>query len=454
MAERNLFSELEEETIPADWPEWIRRRDDPSRAHAKPEALDDLLVLDVSRGSLAGCICSSILAEFGAEVIRMEPPGGDLVRKLSPFGIMHQGTGLGYLVEGHNKLHTTLNLETAEGRAILVRLAARADVVIETFAPGQMDAWGIGYRQLSAQNPGLIYVALSTYGQFGPEAEKQRRKPHREVADQALSGIVYVTGEMQSGPEPQPHEVPTKAGNWLGWYAAGAWASFGTLTALRYRGQTGRGQMLDVTGTEGIMRFMEDQVTWYEKAGKVRERIGLLDTSVFPYTFVRTKDGFTMIAGFSDVNFQALTTIMGRPELREHPQFKTFIDRLQLENKKVLHAEVEKWSLNYTSDEILAKVQDYVLNKHGPGIVATGRVNSPSDALGEDNWWERGILTRVEDSVYGELLLQQPPWKMTETPARIKWACRPVGADNRLVYLKYLGYGPKKLGELAGAGVI
>lgn len=145
---------------------------------------------------------------------------------------------------------------------------------------------------------------------------------------------------------------------------------------------------------------------------------------------------------------------MERPELRERPEFKTFIDRLQLENKKKLHSEVEKWSINYTSDEILEKVQDYVLNKKGPGIVATGRVNSPTDALNEDNWWERGILAKVEDPEYGELLLQQPPWKMTGTPGRIKWACRPVGADNGLVYLKYLGYGPKKLGELAKAGVI
>ncbi len=436
------------------WEEWIRQRDDPTTAGGKPEALDDLLVLDLSHKSMAGVVCSSLLAEFGAEVIRIEPPNGDTVRFFSPFGLEHEGTGLGYLVEGRNKLHVTLDLTQEDGRDILRRLVSHSDVVIETHKPGQMDAWGIGYRQLREINPRLIYVACSTYGQFGPEAERQANKPDYEVADQALSGIVHVTGEMQSDDDPQPWEVPTKAGNWFGWYAAGAWGAFATLAALYYRGLSGRGQMIDVTGSEAILRFMEDMVLWYEKAGVVRGRIGLLDTSVFPYTFVRCKDGYTMIAGFSDVNSQALTTIMGQPELRQDPRFKTFIDRLQMENKKVLHGIVEAWAQSYTSNEILEMVQDYVLNERGPGIVATGRVNSPSQTLDEDHWWQRGAFARVEDPVYGELVVQGTPWKMTETPPRIKWLCRPVGADNEYVYLKHLGLDRRQLAALKERGVV
>jgi len=436
------------------WEEWIRQQDDPTTAGGKPEALEDLVVLDLSHNSMAGVICSSFLGEFGAEVIRIESPGGDTVRFFSPFALEHEGTGLGYLVEGRNKLHITLDLTREEGRTILKDLVKHADVLLETYKPGQLDAWGIGYRQLRELNPRLIYAAFSTYGQFGPEAERQANKPDYEVADQALSGIVHVTGEMPTGDEPQPWEVPTKAGNWFGWYAAGAWGAFAVLTALHYRDVTGRGQMIDVTGSEGILRFMEDMILWYEKAGVVRGRIGLLDTSVFPYTFVRCKDGYTMIAGFSDVNFQALTTIMGRPELREDPRFKTFIDRLQMENKKVLHRIVEEWALNYTADEILEMVQDYVLKERGPGIVATGRVNSPAQTLNEDHWWERGAFGRVEDPVYGELVVQGTPWKMTETPPRTKWICRPIGADNEYVYLKYLGYDRGRLEELKEQGVI
>jgi len=436
------------------WEEWIRERDDPTTAAGKPEALEDIVVLDLSHRSMAGVICSAFLAEFGARVIRIEPPGGDVARFFSPFGLDHEGTGLGYLVEGRNKLHITLDRTQEVGRAILKDLVRHADVLIETCRPGQMDEWGIGYRQLREINPGLIYVAHSTYGQFGPEAQRQANKPDYEVADQALSGIVHVTGEMQSSDEPKPWEVPTKAGNWFGWYASGAWGAFAVLAALHHREASGRGQMIDVTGSEGIMRFMEDMILWYEKAGVERGRIGLLDTSVFPYTFVRCKDGYTMIAGFSDVNFQALTTIMEKPELREDPRFRTFIDRLQMENKMALHAIVEKWAENHTSDEILEMVQDYVLNKRGPGIVATGRVNSPSQTFSEEHWWERGAFAVVDDPVFGELKMQGIPWKATETPPRVKWICRPVGADNEYVYLNYLGYGKDRLDELKAQGVV
>jgi len=436
------------------WAEWIRERDDWRSAPGKPEALANLTVLDLSSGHLGGCFCSSILAEFGAEVIRIEPPGGDVLRRFSPFGHQHKDTGLPYLVEGRNKLHVTLNLRKAEGRRLLARLAAKADILVETFPAGQMDAWRIGYRQLSARNPRLIYSALTSYGQFGPKARMGARKPSSDVTEQALSGVVHITGEMASSSAPQPWEVPTKIGGWFAWYAAGAWATFGILAALQYRTVSGRGQLVDVTGAEGIMRYAEDMVLWYEKSGTIRERIGPLDASAFPYTFVKSKGGYTMLAGFSDPNFTALTTIMGRPELREDPRFKTFLDRARLPNKKAIHAELERWSTRYTSEEILEKVQDYMLSKRGPGTVATGPVNTPTDVLNEENWWERGALQRVHDPDYGDLVLQGQPWKMTETPPRLRWACRPAGKDNASVYLKYLGIGRTRLHALRKQQVV
>lgn len=436
------------------WAEWIRERDDWRGARSKPEALDDLTVLDLSTGHLGGCFCSSILAEFGAEVIRVEPPGGDVLRRFSPFGVQQNGTGLAYLVEGRNKHHVTLNLGKPEGRRLLARLAAKADVLIETYPAGRMDALGIGYRQLSAKHPHLIYCALSTYGQFGPKARTHAGESSSDVTEQALSGVVHVTGEMASGPEPAPWEVPTKIGGWFAWYAAGAWAAFGILGALQHRTVSGRGQMVDVSGAEGIMRYMEDMVLWYEKSGTVRERIGPLDACAFPYTFVKSKGGYTMLAGFSDPNFTALTTIMGRPELKEDPRFRTFLDRARLPNKKALHAELERWSSRHTSEEILAAVQDYMLQKRGPGTVATGRVCTPSEVLHEPNWWERGALQRVEDPEYGDLVFQGQPWKMTGTPPRLRWACRPVGKDNASIYLKHLGIGKARLRALKKRQII
>lgn len=453
---------VKEEVLPVEptaepdieWDAWIRERDHPRLSQGKPEALENLVVVDASTGSMAGVFCSSLLAEFGAEIIRVEPPGGDVVRRFTPFGITHLDTGLGYLVEGRNKLHVTLNLKSEKGRELLTRLARRADVLIETFRPGEADQMGIGYRQLAPLNPRLVYAAISTYGQWGPDAERQRNKPDRDVADQALSGLLHLTGEPASGSEPKAHEVPTKAGAWLGWYAGGAWAAFGVLAALRWRGVSGRGQMVDVSGAEAIMRWIEDMVAYYQRAGVNRERVGLLDTSVFPYTFVPTRDGYAMIAGFSDVNFTALTSIMGKEELRQNPRFKSFLDRAKPENRAALYAEVGEWSKHHTSQEILAMVQEYVLGKRGPGIVATGKVNRPEDTLAEENWWLRGCLDKVEDPVYGQLVIQNPAVKMTATPPRVKWVCRPPGADNGYVYLKYLGLGKSGLRKLAAEHVV
>lgn len=435
------------------WADYIRQRTEPAGVYDRPEALDDLLVLDVSSGSMAGPFCTSILAEWGARVMRIERPGGDVVREFSPFGTLHKGTGLGYLVEGRNKFHATLNLEKAEGRQLFRRLAGKADVVVETFKLGQMDRWGLGYRQLSEANRRLIYAAVTTYGQFGLKAAANQNKPSYDVADQALSGLVYITGEPAKDPKrPAPYEAPTKAGNWMGWYAAGAWAAFGILTALHYRRTSGEGQFVDVSGAEALMRFCEDMVTWYDKGKVIRPRVGVVDTAVSPYNFLRCKDGYHMIAGFSDINFTGLTNIMGRPELREDPRFSSFVKRAQ--NRLALHDELEKWSAQYTSQEILEMVQDYMLNKRGPGTVATGRVNSPGETFREGHWWERGSLTTVDDPEYGELPMQGQPWKATETPPRMKWACRPVGRDNEYVYLSLLGLGRRRLQELQRRGVI
>jgi crotonobetainyl-CoA:carnitine CoA-transferase CaiB-like acyl-CoA transferase len=433
--------------------EWIRPLTEPAAAFEKPEALDGLVVLDASSGSMAGAFCSSILAEWGAEVLRIEPLGGDATRQFTPFGLEHLGTGLAYLVEGRNKFHITCNLEKPEGRRLFQRLAARADILIETYPAGHMDRWGIGYRQLCRVNPRLIYAAITTYGQFGPKAAPNANKPDYDVTDQALSGLVYITGEPAADPtRPQPYERPTKSGNWMAWYAGGAWAAFGILAALQYRRRTGEGQLVDVSPPEAIMRFLEDMVLYYDKADVIRQRVGVVDTAVSVYNFVRCKDGYQMIAGFSDVNFTGLTNIMGRPELKEDPRFNTFVKRAH--NRLALHAEVEKWSQQYTSQEILEKVQDYMLNRRGPGTVATGRVNSPGETFRESHWWERGSLTKVDDPIYGELPMQGQPWKATGTPPRMKWACRPVGRDNEYVYLKHLGLGPVKLAALRKRGII
>ncbi|HEY9073819.1 MAG TPA: CoA transferase, partial [Desulfobaccales bacterium] len=231
---------------------WAYRETYPPDTYKKPEALDDMVVIDASYGNFAGLFASSILAELGADVIRIEPPGGDLARKMSPYGMMIGDSGLAYIVEARNKFHVTLDLDKEEGQKMFARLAGKAAVVIETFKPGYMEGMGLGYRQLSATNPGLIYCAIGSYGHYGAEAEKRAKQPDYDIVDQARGIIMSITGEADLDPLiAETYKRPLKHGNWMGWYAGGAWSAFGILTAMFHKRKTGQGQFIDSVPPEG-----------------------------------------------------------------------------------------------------------------------------------------------------------------------------------------------------------
>jgi crotonobetainyl-CoA:carnitine CoA-transferase CaiB-like acyl-CoA transferase len=177
----------------SEWADWIRERDDPRIAHTKPEALDDITVLDLSYKSFAGCCCTSALAEFGARVLRIEAPDGDFIRTCTPYGFLHKDEGLNYLTEGRNKFHATLDLDKPAAREILKDLVRKADVLVETYRPGTMEGWGLGYEQLKGIKPGLIFASLTGLGGFGPMSRS--RMPDYDNIAQARSGFHYDTGE-------------------------------------------------------------------------------------------------------------------------------------------------------------------------------------------------------------------------------------------------------------------
>jgi hypothetical protein len=185
----------------------------------KPEVLNDVTVLDVSYANLSGDICSSIFAEFGAEVIKIEPPEGDPSRKITPYGVNRNGVGVPFIMEARNKRYFTLDLKTEEGRRDLKSLAAKAQIVIETYAPGTMDSWGVGYRQLAEINPGLVYIAISPYGQYGEKAKEFINVPDSDITAQAISGVCANIGDMPGSGE--PYNWPLRAGVWLSWYISG-----------------------------------------------------------------------------------------------------------------------------------------------------------------------------------------------------------------------------------------
>ena len=427
------------------WAEWARAAEDPRRASEKPEALDGLLVLDCAVGHYGGHVLGGFLGELGAEVIKIEPPGGDPARAWGPSDASLSGEGLAYLAEGRNRYYATLDLTSPEGQTILRQLATRADVLIEGYPAGQMDAWGIGFRQLSPLNPRLIYVALSTHGQFGPRAEVSG--PEYDLIDQALSGLAYITGLPGDG---GPESGPTRVGSWIGAYAQAAWAGVATLAALHWRETSGQGQMIDVSGAEALMRYLEYTLLLYHGSREVRERLGGMDVAVSVYTFIPVKDGWAFIAGYTDANFGAICRIMGRPELAQDPRFRTTLDRTRPDRRAELRDEIGRWSVDYTASEILAKV----LADPGPGTVVFGPVNLPTQTLAESHWWERGCFARLDDPVYGPLTLAAPAWRMTRTPPRLKVPGRPAGYHTAHVFARHLGMGPTRLAELRARRII
>ena len=236
------------------------------------------------------------------------------------------------------------------------------------FRPGRWTRGGSDIGSSSPSTRGWCTSALSTHGQFGPRAEGSG--PEYDLIDQALSGLAYITGEPGEG---GPETGPTRVGSWISAYAQAAWAGVATLAALHWREASGRGQMIDVSGAEALMRYLEYTLLLYHGSREVRERLGGMDLAVSVYTFIPVKDGWAFIAGYTDPNFGAICRIMGRPELAQDPRFRTTLDRTRPEARAAVRDEIARWSVNYTASEILAKV----LADPGPGTVVFGPVNQP-----------------------------------------------------------------------------
>lgn len=433
---------------------FIYSETNPDDVMRKPEALDDMVVIDISYGNYAALFASSILAELGAEVIRVEPPEGDIARKMTPYGIMINDAGLAYITEGRNKFHITLNIENEEGRTIFKKLVKKADILIESFKPGYMDSLGIGYRQLKEINPGLIYCAVNTYGQFGNDAKKHANQPDYDLIDQARGVTMSVTGEPDLDPEvPQEYKKPLKHGNWMGWYFGGAWAAFGILLAMFYKRRTGKGQFIDASPPEGMLATSNYLMQYFHLTKNKMVRAGNFDYAVFPYTYVRCKDGYAFMSGFTDPNWAALCEIMNRPDLEK--QFPTIRERLTPENQPKIQHEIEKFTMNYTAAELLEMITEYSRRPDRKGTVVTGRLNAPKEVLEIEHFKVKKMFVKHKDPHYGEVLVPNSTLRfMSKTPGRVKWVCRPIGADNEYIYGKYLGISGKRLEELKKKGVV
>ena len=440
----------------AGWADWIRAEDDPRAAGTKPEALADLVVLDLSDNNYGGSYCSSLLAEFGAEVIRIEPPGGDFLRSCTPHGRKYKGEGLNYLTEGRNKCHVTLDLDHPEGKEILKGLAAQADVLIETFSPGVMDARGLGYEELKEINPRLIFASITARGQFGPDCKSHM--PDYDNVAQARSGIQYATGEMlPEGEDPAqcPWAAPTKAGPWIAWCTAGTFMATGILAALHWRMKSGEGQALDVSTTEAYMRLDDYSHIWFQGGEHITERVGGLDNALWLYCFAPTRDGGVFLGGLRLEMWQAFCDLMGKWDEWGVEQWTSLSPFLEAESQQKYFPRVAEFTAKHTSEELVKMSVEYSYSgRLAPITPVIAPIISPRETMADPNWNERGMFTPVEDPVFGRVVVAQAQHKMTGTPIRTKWVCRPAGYDNEFIYMKYMGLGPEGLEALRQKGVV
>ena len=427
--------------------EWSQLLSKMMTSEGKPEALDDMMVLDLSYANFSGNITASFFAEAGAEVIKIEPPEGDPSRIISPYGANVKGVGIPYLMESRNKRNVALDLSKHEDRENLKRLATRADVLIETFAPGEMDDWGIGYRQLRELNPGLIYIAITPYGHYTAKGKEMAGMPWTELTSQAESGLAALIGDLPNTPE--PYNWPTRAGFYAAGYTSAVGAACGGLVASFFKRRTGEGQMVDIASADAYASCVGFPPTIGYVWKKPRFRYGTLDYGLCPYGFFKCKDSYVAIACFRDQDFRAAMRILGKWKLEG--EWKTLLDRItdDIDKVKELNSEVEDAVAKYTYDEINEKFSSFSVKSarskwRGGGLPVTTKMLTPKEVLQEKHWQVRGSFAKVEHPSYGIVTLPVTG-KLSKTPLRVKWLSADIGEDNEYIFKKY-GLVEKKSG--------
>jgi crotonobetainyl-CoA:carnitine CoA-transferase CaiB-like acyl-CoA transferase len=392
---------------------------------------EGIRVLDLAT-VMAGPVAATLLADFGAEVIKVEEPRrGDTIRGLGGGA----GADLFWLQEGRNKRCVTLDLRQPEGQDLLARLAARSDVLIESFRPGTMEAWSLGPERLCAENPRLVYLRMSGYGQTGPYRE---RGAFDRVAA-AFSGVTYATGE--------PDRPPIRSGYALADYMSAAYNAFAIAMALYHRDARGdgRGQVIDLALYEPLLRASEASAVVFDRFGVVRERTGNRHAAAVPSGLYETSDGaWVTLFAAPDHLFERLARAIGRPELARDPRYANAGARRKHADE--LEAEIGDWMAQRAASEILERLL--------AAQVPVSKVNSIADVFADPHVAARENLVPVPDGRGGEVRMVGVLPKLSRTPGRIRHAGPPLGADNEAVYSELLDLGAEELGALRERGII
>lgn len=403
----------------------------------KPLPLKGIRVLEVCT-LLLGPSGPGFLSRLGAEVIKCEmPPLGDTLRSLVPFGYFFKDQSTSFIRPNPNKYWLGLDLHKPEGQAIFRELAARADIIEENQRPGVMERWNVGYRQIKEINPGIIYISKTGFGQWGQFARENR--PSNDGAAQAMSGYAWMSSFPGQRPLKNRLYICDSYGALMGEVAV--------LAALHHRQKTGKGQFIELSQSESIMRTMSWVWPYQQITGQSAMPAGNRDVSICPAdTFRCADDTFVALAAPDPEEFKGLCTAMERPELADDPRFRDHLTRLREENAAAILAIIAAWVRTRTPAEIEALAE-----KHG---FAASHIHNIRDVVEDEHFRERGFVTEVDDPVIGPFLDYEFPVMMSRTPPRVSWTIRPVGFDNEYIMTNRLGKDEDEINRLYQCGAL
>ncbi len=391
-------------------------------------ALGGIRVVELGQ-LLAGPFCGQLLGDMGADIIKVEPPvAGDPMRDWGQGDEKVQ-----WEVIARNKRSVSANMRVPEGQALVRKLIAHADIVIENFKPGTMEKWGLDPQVLIAEQPGLIVARMSGYGQTGPYSD---RAGFGGIGE-AMGGWRYIVGE--------PDRPPSRMGISIGDTLTATYGCMGVLAALHHRNCTGQGQVIDAALYESVLQVMEGLVPEYDRMGLIRERSGSVLTGIAPSNVYSCKDGEYMIGANKDSLWKRLAGAMGRDELGDDPRYATHVARG--ENQTELDNLINDWTQTLTVDEVDALM---IANS-----IPAGRVYRAPEMLADPHFKAREAIIEVETERFGKLKMQNAFPKFSVTPGTIRRpAPSKVGQHNAEVYGELLGLDAAALDQLASAGVI
>lgn len=400
----------------------------PERETAGP--LSGLRVLELAQ-LLAGPYCGQLLADLGADVVKVEQPGiGDPMREWGRERA--NGRPLWWPIVARNKRSLTVNLRVEAGQEIVRELVRETDVLIENFRPGTLERWNLGYEELSAINPRLIMVRVTGYGQDGPYSHKAGYG----AIGEAMGGLRYVTGD--------PSAPPSRAGISIGDTLAAIFATVGALSALHARERTGRGQVVDSAIYEAVFAVMESLIPEYELGGLIRERTGSILPNIAPSNLYPTRDDqMFLIAANQDTVFARLAAAMGEPALAEDARYATHGARG--ERQAELDARIAAWSATFTAAELGERLEE-----HG---VPAGPIYRAPEMLADTHFAAREAIVEVPDATHGMLRMQNVFPRLSETPGRVRWTGPELGQHTEEI-LATIGIGPERIAGLRRDGVV